>query len=139
MSATVIWATFGVVLILAEVFTSTFVLLFFGTAALLVSLVKAFGLDNLPLEIGIFGVLGIALTAIMRKKIMLSLGHRTETYRADESVMLEMDIGPGETTTIFYQGTDWTAVNDSQETLAKGKRAKIVRTEGVRLFLKAGG
>jgi len=136
MSTTVIWATIGIVLILAEVFTSTFVLLFFGVAALLVAGSKALGLDNLPVEIVAFGALGMLLTLTLRKKIQASFG-RPELYRADEYVQLSEDIPPRGTKTISYQGTTWTAVNESDSALVRGGRAVVVRTEGVRLYLKA--
>ncbi len=136
MSTTIIWATLGIVLILAEVFTSTFVLLFFGVAALLVSGFKALGLSNLPVEIVIFGALGILLTFTLRKKIQASLG-RPHSYRSDEFLDLTEDIPARGTKSISYQGTTWTAVNESDVALVRGGRARVVRTEGVRLYLKA--
>jgi membrane protein implicated in regulation of membrane protease activity len=136
MSTTVVWATLGIALILLEVFTSTFVLLFFGVAALLVAGLKLLGLAHLALEIAIFGGLGMGLTLLLRNKIKASLGSRAGQYRSDELLYLDQDIAPGATASIAYQGTTWTAVNDSDRLLAKGSRAVIARTEGVKLFLK---
>lgn len=99
---------------------------------------KLLGLSNLPLEIIIFGGLGMLLSLTMRKKIMTSLGHKTQSYRSDDFLTLNTAIAPGGTATISYQGTNWTAVNDSGVPLAVGSRVKIVRTEGVRLFLMPG-
>ncbi len=45
----ILWVVLGVILIVAEVFTSGFVLLWFGLAALAAGLAGLVGVDSLPL------------------------------------------------------------------------------------------
>jgi membrane protein implicated in regulation of membrane protease activity len=134
MSATLIWATLGVALVLMEVFTSTFVLLFFGVAAFLVAGLKLVGLNHLPGEICLFGGFGILGSLLLRGRIRDSL-KGTATYRSDETVYLDQDIPPRGVASISYQGTPWTAVNDTDKVMLKGSKVLITRTEGVKLFL----
>jgi membrane protein implicated in regulation of membrane protease activity len=60
------WSVLGVILIVAEVFTTGFVLLWFGIGALAAALCGLAGIDSLPLQFLIFAVVSIALTAASR-------------------------------------------------------------------------
>ena len=64
--AWIMWTVLGVILIIAEVFTPGFVLLWFGVGALAAAFAGLVGLDSLPLQFLIFAVVSIALTAASR-------------------------------------------------------------------------
>ena len=135
MSTTIVWAILGILLVIAEVFTSTFVLLFFGIAALIVAGVRELGLDNVPVEVALFGALGLAMTLLLRKRIRMSL-EKGGGYRADDRIVVDGDIPPKSSASISYQGSVWTALNESDIPLKRGDRAVVVRTEGVRLVIR---
>jgi len=62
----ILWAVLGIALIVAEIFTSGFVLLWFGIGALVASITGLVGLNSLALQFLIFAVVSISLTAASR-------------------------------------------------------------------------
>src|SRR5436305_11920068 len=62
----IVWTVLGVILIVAEVFTPGFVLLWFGIGALAAALAAGTGFAGLPLQFLIFAIISIALTAASR-------------------------------------------------------------------------
>ena len=62
----ILWAVLGAVLIVAEIFTTGFVLLWFGIGALVAGLAALLGVNNIILQFLIFAVVSIALTAASR-------------------------------------------------------------------------
>lgn len=137
ITSTLIWAVLGLILIVAEVLTGSFFLLFFGISALLISILRLFGLDSLPTEMAIFAVAGLAGTLLFRKKLHKSL-KEGDTIALDvgEKVRLTEDIPAKATSSITYRGTRWTAVNDSDSNLKQGDFALIARIDGVKVILK---
>lgn len=137
ISPTIIWACLGVALIIFEVFTTTFFILFFGIAALLVAVIRLFGLDHTATEIILFAMTGIAGTLIFRKKIIKSFKSTSEIeLPGDKLITITQDIDARSTGTIQYRGSTWRAINDSEYALKKGDVAVIERIDGVKLVLK---
>lgn len=134
---TYVWAILGIVLLITEVFTSTFFILFFGISALLVAMLRVVGLNHLATEIIVFAVIGIAGTLIFRSKIVNSF-RSTKTVSSDKDQLIKLteDIASGETGSVYYQGVPWTAINDSKVDFNKGETAVIDRIDGVKLILK---
>jgi membrane protein implicated in regulation of membrane protease activity len=58
----ILWCILGAVLIVAEVFTSGFVLLWFGIGALAAAFAGIIGFHNLGLQFIIFAVVSVGLT-----------------------------------------------------------------------------
>lgn len=136
LTRTLIWAGVGVALLSAEVVSSTFVLLFFGLAAFVVVAARLLGLDVLWLELIVFAAAGGAAVLLFRNKLRETMAARG-SYRGDrqETLVLSKPLASGAEGHVEYQGTTWTAINESGRTLDTGERVVIVRTEGVKLFL----
>ena len=134
MSRTILWTLIGVALLCVEITTLSFFLLFFGISALVVAGARLVGLDYLPFEILLFAAGGAAGALLLRKHLVRT----RERYHTDHNQRVELsaDVVPGGTTTIEYQGSQWTAVNGSDETLKKGDVVGIERCDGVKLVLK---
>ena len=62
----ILWCVLGAILIVAEIFTSGFVLLWFGIGALLAALASFIGIESLAIQFSIFAGVSIALTAASR-------------------------------------------------------------------------
>src|SRR5207245_781539 len=62
----ILWCVLGLILIVAEVFSSGFVLLWFGIGALAAAFAGLIGISNLGLQFLIFAGVSIALTAASR-------------------------------------------------------------------------
>jgi membrane protein implicated in regulation of membrane protease activity len=137
----IIWAAFGLLLLIVEMFTLSFVMVFFGFAALLVAVLKGtLGLDNLALELVIFAVAGLACLLGLRGKLRESFGKRggIEIDQAKE-IELSAPLAPRGSGKIEYQGAPWDAVNESDAQLAKGAKVVVVRTEGIKIVVRPKG
>src|SRR5215210_7137470 len=64
--AWLLWTVLGVILIVAEIFTPGFVLLWFGIGALAAAFASLVGLSSLPLQFLIFAIVSTVLTAASR-------------------------------------------------------------------------
>jgi membrane protein implicated in regulation of membrane protease activity len=62
----IFWAILGAMLVVAEIFTTGFVLLWFGLGALAAGLAGLLGVHSITLQFLIFAVVSIALTAASR-------------------------------------------------------------------------
>jgi membrane protein implicated in regulation of membrane protease activity len=136
LTPTFFWVATGLVLIIAEMFSLSLVLLFFGVAALLVALAKFLGLNNLPLEIVLFAVLGIGSMLLFRRKLKQSL-HTQSGISIDQNAMIVLthDIPAHGTASVTYQGVTWTAVNETDSDFKKGTKVYVQRTDGVKLIV----
>ncbi len=138
LSPAMIWVAVGLLLLIVEVFTLSFVVLFFGLSALVVAGIKfVTGSDNLAVELVIFAVVGAACLLGFRKKLRQTFnkGARVNT---DASTVIDLSVGvsPHGKAKIEYQGTIWDAHNDSDYQLKVGDKAIIVRTDGIKLIIK---
>lgn len=137
ISSTVLWAILGIILVVAEIFTSTFVLLFLGISAIIVAAIKFFGLSHLATELIIFAILSLAGILFFRKKFVEGLQVKGKfSIDGEQKLVLTAAIPAQSSAVIQYQGTTWTAVNESDEDYAQGRSVIIDRTEGVKLVLK---
>ena len=62
----VLWCILGAILVVAEIFTSGFVLLWFGIGALAAAFVGFVGIDSLAIQFLVFALVSISLTAASR-------------------------------------------------------------------------
>ena len=138
MSTTVIWALLGLALLGAEVVTSTFILLFFGIAALVVAMARVLGLDNITAELLLFSAIGLLGVALLRKKIAARMGKKHQGYEIDRASAFRLDAtvpAHGEAH-VSYQGSRYTAVNESDASLPEGTRVIVTRVEGIKIYVK---
>ncbi|MCP5464077.1 MAG: NfeD family protein [Deltaproteobacteria bacterium] len=136
LSPAIIWAIIGIVLIIFEIFTTTFFLLFFGISALLVAGLKSFGFDNVALEIFLFALLGISGTFVFRGKILSSFkGNKELRNDIGQSITITNPIPKGKKGQIEYRGSTWTAINNSDSDFEPEDNAIIERIEGVKIIL----
>lgn len=131
------WFIIGLGLIIAEIFSLTLVLLFFGCAAFVVALLKLVGLNNLQYELVVFAVVGLASLLIFRRRIKGSM-HQTQDLEIDRqgTFTLSAPVPPQGEATVQYQGTTWTAVNRTSVPLSAGAPVRIVATEGIKLIVE---
>lgn len=128
----------GFILLIFEMFTLSFVVVFFGIAALCVALLKyTTGLSNVTVELLIFAAIGGACLLFFRKKLRKTFLKRGG-IKTDEATVFELSqpIAAHKTGKIEYQGSIWDAYNDSDADLPSGVKVIIVRTEGIRLVIR---
>jgi len=138
VSPAILWAIIGIVLIVIEMATMTFFLVFFGIAAIVVAIAKAFGLANFATELILFSVVGVLGLLFFRKKLEQVFAPRGGELQGDvaQTFVLTEAVPPHGEAIVEYQGSNWTAINESSARLSKGDRVAIVRTDGVKLIVR---
>ena len=142
----ILWCILGLVLIVAEVFTSGFVLLWFGIGALAAAFAGMVGVDSLALQFLIFAVVSVGLTAASRT-IFVNYFSRETT---GDSLRTGVDALPGKIGTVVSSsrgamqegavkvfGSTWTAYPAEGETaLEAGERVRVESVEGASIYVR---
>ena len=145
----ILWAVLGAILIVAEIFTSGFVLLWLGIGALAAAFAGLVGVDSLVIQFMIFAVVSIALTAASRT-IFLNYFSREKT---GDSLRSGVDALPGKIGTVVSSsrgalhegavkvfGSTWTAYPAPGEApLEAGERVCVESIEGASIYVRRVG
>jgi membrane protein implicated in regulation of membrane protease activity len=142
----ILWAVLGAILVVAEIFTSGFVLLWFGVGALVAAFAALIGIDSLMVQFFIFSVVSIGLTAASRT-IFVNYFSREKT---GQSLRTGVDGLPGKIGTVVSSskgalqegavkvfGSTWTAYPAAGEgPLEAGERVSVESVEGASIYVK---
>src|SRR5882724_6591343 len=142
----IFWAVLGAILMVAEIFTSGFVLFWFGIGALAAALVDLIGIHNLGLQFLVFAAVSIGLTAASRT-IFVNYFSREKT---GESLRTGVDSLPGKIGTVVSSsrgamqegavkvfGSTWTAYPaDGESPLEAGERVRVESIEGSSIYVR---
>ncbi|HWT01514.1 MAG TPA: NfeD family protein [Pyrinomonadaceae bacterium] len=142
----IVWTILGIVLIVAEVFTPGFVLLWFGVGALVAALAGLVGITSLPLQFLIFALVSVALTAASRT-IFVNYFSRE---REGSDLKTGVDALPGKVGTVVSSsqgalnegavkvfGSTWTAYPaEGEEPLEAGERVEVERVQGASIYVR---
>lgn len=145
----IFWVLFGAILIVAEIFTTGFVLLWFGIGALAAALANLAGVTSIPAQFLIFAIVSIALTAASRT-IFVNYFSREKT---GGDLKTGADALPGKVGTVVTSsqgalhegavkvfGSTWTAYPaDGEEPLEAGDRVQIERVQGASIYVRRVG
>ncbi len=136
-----IWAIAGIILILVELFTTSFFSVFLGIGALLTALFTYLKItESLWSQIILFSIFSIASLLLFRniaRKLfgMTSKGEYSE-YVGDRATV-EEKIERGKEGKILYRGTVWIAYSDEDRTFEKGEAVIITEINGIKLRIKS--
>ncbi|MDQ2937857.1 MAG: NfeD family protein [Acidobacteriota bacterium] len=142
----ILWCVLGAVLIVAEVFTTGFVLLWFGIGALAAGFAAIVGIDSLALQFVIFALVSVGLTAASRT-IFVNYFSREKT---GDSLRTGVDSLPGKIGTVVSSsrgamqegavkvfGSTWTAYPAPGESpLEAGERVRVESIEGSSIYVR---
>jgi membrane protein implicated in regulation of membrane protease activity len=142
----VLWCILGAILIVAEIFTSGFVLFWFGIGALAAAFAGFIGIDSLVIQFLIFAGVSTALTAASRT-IFINYFSRERT---GDSLRSGVDAMPGKIGTVVSSskgalnegavkvfGSTWTAYPAPGEApLEAGERVSVERIEGASIYVR---
>ena len=142
----ILWCILGAVLIVAETFTSGFVLLWFGIGALAAAFVGLIGIDSLAIQFAVFALVSIGLTAASRT-IFVNYFSREKT---GDSLRTGVDALPGKIGTVVSSsrgamqegavkvfGSTWTAYPAAGESpLEAGERVCVESVEGASIYVR---
>jgi inner membrane protein len=141
----ILWAVIGVILVIAEIFTSGFVLLWFGVGALVAGLLALFG-AGFPLQFLAFIVVSSLLTALSRTIFLNYFEQKDEGNR----VRVGADSLPGQVGTVVGEsrgalqegavkvyGSVWTAFPAPGEPpLREGERVVVESLRGASIYVR---
>ena len=142
----ILWCVLGLVLIVAEVFTTGFVLLWFGIGALAAAFAGLVGIDSLAVQFMIFAVVSMGLTVASRT-IFVNYFSRERT---GDSLRSGADALPGKIGTVVSSsrgalnegavkvfGSTWTAYPAAGEApLEAGERVRVESIEGASIYVR---
>lgn len=145
----ILWTILGAILIVAEIFTTGFVLLWFGIGALVAAFASFIGIDSLMVQFMIFAVVSIALTAASRT-IFINYFSREKT---GDSLRTGVDAMPGQIGTVVSSskgamqegavkvfGSTWTAYPcPGEPPLEAGERVSVERVQGASIYVRRVG
>ncbi|MCA1849675.1 MAG: NfeD family protein [Acidobacteria bacterium] len=144
--AWIIWMVLGVILIVAEVFTPGFVLLWFGVGALAAALAGLVGVSSLAVQFVIFALVSIALTAASRTIFVNYFSHE----KTGSDLKTGVDALPGKVGTVVSAsegalhegavkvfGSVWTAYPaEGEKPLEAGERVEVERVQGASIYVR---
>ena len=141
-----IWLILGVLFIIAEMFTSGFVLLWFGIGALVAALLAFTGLVGLPFQILVFLAVSIALTIasrtiferfLMRGSPGRELKMGLDTLPGRMGVVVEPSKGVMQEGAVRVFAATWRAFPaEGEEPLREGEQVLIERVEGASVYVR---
>ncbi|MBP7763665.1 MAG: NfeD family protein [Syntrophaceae bacterium] len=138
-SPALVWAVLGLVLLITELATATFILCFIGLGALLVALTTWLGLTpSLSSQLLVFTVSSLLLLFLLRKtakKLFAGQADAPPDY-AEQKVQVVRTIPPGGEGAIAYRGSEWIAFSDAPEPIPEGAAVRIETIEGIRVKVK---
>lgn len=133
------WAACAAILLIGEMVTVSFGLLFFGVAAGIVAVLSLiFPNFSLEFQIIVFAILGILGAYYGRKTLKKYFVKPAPGVDGDSNAIfvVDDDLAPGASGTVTYQGAPWTAINESSEEIKKGDQVQVIRTSGIKLIIK---
>ena len=139
------WLVLGLLLIALELAASGgFYIIFFGVAALVISLMAALGAETpLWLELALFSVLSVGSLLFFRNPLMRWLNIDGQGRDVDslvgETGVAQHDIAPHDVGRVELRGSSWTARNNGATVLPAGRRVTVVRVDRLMLIVEAEG
>lgn len=140
LSSVWMWAAVAMVLLIGEMVTATFGLLFFGAAAAVTAVVVVIA-PNLPpaVQLMIFGALGLVGVLVGRKWIKAKLASKAApavNLDSNSEFAIDRSLAPGQEGAVLYQGSPWSAKNEGSDPINTGDRVKVIRTSGIKLIIQ---
>jgi membrane protein implicated in regulation of membrane protease activity len=119
-----------------------FYLVFIGVSAALVGLAELLGIA-MPgwVQFTTFAVLSLVLCLSFRKVVYEKIrGGGATNFRetiAGETVNIQVDLAAGSESRTEFRGTKWTVRNTGVAVIPAGARARVVKVEGLTLYVEA--
>jgi membrane protein implicated in regulation of membrane protease activity len=138
MNYATIWVLTGIVMLIAEMLSGTFVLVFFSLGAFVAALVALAEPDMLTMQIVANALVALAGVFLLRKPLQRKLLKSAQQHHADlgKEIIVDQDIRPHQQARISYQGTTWLANNVGTDEILQGDRATIVGMDSLTLLVR---
>ena len=145
----IFWTVLGAVLIIAEIFTTGFVLLWFGIGALAAAFAAFIGINSITAQFLIFAIISIALTAasrtifvnyFSREKAGGDLKSGVEALPGQIGTVVSSSRGALQEGAVKVYGSTWTAFPiEGEEPLEAGDRVIVESVKGASIYVRRVG
>ena len=145
----IFWTVLGAVLIIAEIFTTGFVLLWFGIGALAAAFAAFIGVNSITAQFLIFAIISIALTAasrtifvnyFSREKAGGDLKSGVEALPGKIGTVVSSSRGALQEGAVKVYGSTWTAFPiEGEEPLEAGDRVIVESVKGASIYVRRVG
>lgn len=134
----VIWGAIGFLLIIADVVTTTFIMVFFGLGALITAVTTWLGLTpSISGQLVVFSLVSLVTMALFRKTAHKLFGKRKAnegyTEYVGEKATVTEKIPQGGEGRIRHRGTEWIAFSDAAGDIQAGAIVRIKQVDGIKL------
>jgi membrane protein implicated in regulation of membrane protease activity len=135
------WTIFGIVLIIAEIFTLGFVLFWFGIGALAAALAGFLGVGFIG-QFLIFAVVSISLTFLSRKIFNGYQNTNTDIITGIDSIIGQIGTVSNSSKGVLNKGevkvfgSIWAAISENGEKLIEGEKVEVVRVKGSTIYVQ---
>ena len=141
MSREIIWMIFGFILLITEMFTTTFFIMWFGISALLTALVSWLWIDSFTLELLIFAGVSFLLVLFTRRLANKMSGEPSRKITQDEIIgktgmVTETILSDNSRGLVKMNGQVWRAVSEKGVEIERGKRVVVKRLYGVKIYVE---
>ncbi|HSB67958.1 MAG TPA: NfeD family protein [Candidatus Methylomirabilis sp.] len=137
-----LWLVLGLFLVGCEILTpGGFYVLFFGIGALVVGAMAGLGWGGPTwAQWLLFSVISVASLLVFRPRLLRLARSKERPDPIDtlegEVATLADDLSPGAVGKAELRGTAWTVINRDERPLARGRRCRVVRVEGLTLWVR---
>ena len=145
----IFWTVLGAILIIAEIFTTGIVLLWFGIGALAAALAAIIGVSSITAQFLIFAIVSIGLTAasrtifvnyFSREKAGGDLKSGVEALPGQIGTVVSSSRGALHEGAVKVYGSTWTAFPiEGEEPLEAGDRVVVERVQGASIYVRRVG
>lgn len=141
LSSVVTWSVIGIILIIIDLATTTFILIFFGIGALITAVAAWIGITpQLGGQIVVFSLTSLFTMALFRKTAQRFFGQREKgleytEYIGQKAAVTERIPSGGEGR-IKYRGTEWIAFSDLSAEINEGSMVMIEAVDGIKLKVR---
>jgi membrane protein implicated in regulation of membrane protease activity len=135
------WLVFGLLLVLAEMAApGGFYIIFFGIAAIIVGVLALAGLGGPSwMQWLLFSVLAIVSLFFFRNRLLKVFQGDPQAPPVDQLVgeiaTAAGELAPGAVGRVELRGAVWNARNDSAAVLTNGARCRVLRVDGLLLYV----
>jgi membrane protein implicated in regulation of membrane protease activity len=139
------WLVLGLVLVVVEMASAGgFYIIFFGIGAVIVGLLALFGLAGPPwAQMLVFAGLSVIGLALFRDRFQRWFQVDPQLPPVDALVgeigQVMEDLPPAAVGRVELRGSAWSARNASAVPLSRGTRCRVVRVDGLMLFVEPEG
>jgi membrane protein implicated in regulation of membrane protease activity len=139
-----VWVLLGFALLGGEAITpGAFFFLFFGLGGVVVGLLAWLGLvESAAVQWLLFSVVSLVFLFPLRGRLVRWIGSGEDVAKGvdalvGQTAVLLDDLPPGEVGKAELRGSAWNARNADAQALRKGQRGKVMRVDGLTLWLQA--